>query len=707
MPIATATPPSTGLATLDWLVIAAYLAGTLGIALFFRRRAGRSGTEFFLAGRSLPWWVAGTSIVATTFSSDTPLQVVRMVRDGGIGENWWWWSMAAGHAASIFLFASLWRRSRMVTDVGLIEFRYDGKAARVLRVFDGAHQGLLVGSCVVAGVSIGLGKILATMLSIAPDATWTWLADTTGLEVPITTAIVLGLAALTFVYSILGGLHGVAWSDLVQFVVAMVGAVAVAWAVVDHFGGLAPMLEQASTHVPTGARHFGLLPDASFSNAMAFTVASWFFLAWWARAPGHGATAQRILATRGERDGVLAMLWFAIAHYALRPWPWIVVAIGSLAILPPGSIDAEAAYPAMIDRFCGVGVKGLLVAAMIAAFMSTLDTHLNLSASYLMNDVIGPLRRRRTPRHEAPAVDPIEADAEAASHGDARAARRDVLVGRALMLPIVAIVLLIASGFDDILAIYKFLAVMMSGSAAVLVLRWYWWRVNAWSEIAAMAASLLIGWHVSTLESIAIVKGEPDEHFGTRLAITMAFATATWLVVTFMTAPTRPETLERFWSRVRPPGPGWSRVAARVEARVPTGMAASESDQETSRRRARDAASDLVHGVARDATKEGSFAERDRRQGRSVDEAKDSRAATVSAAPSGFGAVSSKASSSRPGLLRPILHALATTLGIWCAVVGLGEVVLGSTLLGSGLLLAATVCLAVPWRAVQRGTAFV
>ncbi|MGA1518292.1 MAG: sodium:solute symporter family transporter, partial [Phycisphaerales bacterium] len=237
MLLALATPPGTGLAALDWLVIAAYLAGTLAIALFFRRRASRSGTEFFLAGRSLPWWVAGTSIVATTFSSDTPLQVVRMVRDGGIGENWWWWSMAAGHAASIFLFASLWRRSRMVTDVGLIEFRYDGLAARVLRIFDGAHQGLIVGSCVVAAVSIGLGKILATMLGIAPDATWSWLAGATGLEVKATTAIVLGLALLTFGYSILGGLYGVVWSDLIQFVVAMVGAVAVAWSVAAHFGG--------------------------------------------------------------------------------------------------------------------------------------------------------------------------------------------------------------------------------------------------------------------------------------------------------------------------------------------------------------------------------------------------------------------------------------------------------------------------------------
>ncbi len=628
MLLAASPPAATGLAIVDWLVIVGYLAVTLAIALFFRRRASRSGSEFFLAGRSLPWWVAGTSIVATTFSSDTPLQVVRMVRDGGIGENWWWWSMAAGHAASIYLFASLWRRSRMVTDVGLIEFRYSGPAARVLRIFDGAHQGLLVGSCVVAGVSIGLGKILATMLEIAPDAKWQWLQETFGLELPLVSAMVMGLAGLTFLYSILGGLYGVAWSDLVQFVIAMVGAIAVAWSVVDHFGGLAPMIEQASTQVPTGVRHFGLLPDASFSNAMAFTVASWFFLAWWARAPGHGATAQRILATRGERDGVLAMLWFSIAHYALRPWPWIVVAIGSLAVLPPGTIDGETAYPAMIDRFCGVGVKGLLVAAMIAAFMSTIDTHLNLSASYLMNDVIGPLRRRRSAGHEAPAIDPIDRDADAAKQGDTRAARRDVLLGRVLMLPIVVVVLLIASGFNDILAIYKFLAVMMSGSAAVLVLRWYWWRVNAWSEIAAMAASLAVGWHVTTLESLAIVKGQPDEHFGTRLAITMAFATATWLVVTFITAPTRPETLERFWSRVRPPGPGWRRVASASDA-------------------------------------------------------------------------------SATGLARPVLYALATTLGIWCAVVGLGEIVLGSTLLGVGLLLAAVVCVAVPWRAVQRGTAFV
>ncbi|MGA1018375.1 MAG: sodium:solute symporter family transporter [Phycisphaerales bacterium] len=610
---------ATGLAVADWAVIGGYLAATLLIALLVRRRASRSGTDFFLAGRSLPWWIAGTSIVATTFSSDTPLQVVRMVRDGGVSENWWWWSMAAGHAASVFLFASLWRRSGMATDVGLIEFRYDGGAARALRVFDGAYQGLLVGGCVVAGVSIGLAKMLSIMLGI-PDGTPWQAAAAWGIEIEITTAIVFGLALLTVATSALGGLYGVAFTDLVQFVISMAGAVLLATTVADTFGGVGPMMDAAGRHVPDAAAHFGLLPDASASGAMKFTIAVWFFMAWWARAPGHGATAQRVLATRGERDGVLAMLWFAVAHYALRPWPWIVVAIGSLAVLPPGTVDAEAAYPAMIDRFCGPGVKGLLVAAMLAAFMSTVDTHLNLSGAYLVNDVIDPLRRavRRGDSRSAGGI--VEDDRSP------RGGRRDVLLGRLLMLPVLAIVLAVASGIDDILAIYKFLAVIMSGSALVLILRWYWWRVNAWSEIAAMVASVLVGWHVASLDTLAILPGRPDEHFGARVAITLATATATWLAVTFMTRPVGDATLRRFHERVRPPGPGWRRF----------------------------------DGVG-----------------------------------------------PRRSLVEPLLMAAMVTAGLWLAVVGIGEAVLGTATgtrwWGLGLLAAAVPCLLIPWRRVSTG----
>jgi len=546
-----------GLVLGDWLVIAAYLGATLWISLFFRRRAALSGTEFFLAGRSLPWWVAGTSMVATTFSSDTPLQVTRMVRGGGVGENWWWWSLAAGHAAGIFLFASMWRRSRMVTDVGLIEFRYDGRSARVLRVVEGAYEGLLVGSCVIAGISIGLGKVLAVMLGLAPGAAWTIPLGAASIDLPITTTIVVAVALFTVLTSLLGGLHGVAWSDVVQFAIAMLGAGWLAFAVAGSFGGLGPMIDAASVHVRDPERAFGVLPDSSFSGAMQFTIATWFFVAWWARAPGHGAVAQRILAARDERQGVLALLWFAVAQYAIRPWPWILVAIGSLAVLPPGTIDAEAAYPTMIDRFCGPGLKGLLVAAMLAAFMSTLDTHLNLSGAYLINDVIGPMRRRGN-SGGLPAEERLDADAR-----EPQLARRDVRLGRLLMLPVVLGVLVIASGFDDILAIYKFLAVVMSGSAVVLILRWYWWRVNAWSEVAAIVGSLAIGWHVTSLDSIAIVPGRPDEHFGTRLALTLGFSTALALAVTWLTSPTSPEVLDRFYRRVRPSGPGWRAVAAR------------------------------------------------------------------------------------------------------------------------------------------------
>lgn len=552
-------PPSdeSGFATLDWVVVGIYLAIVLGIGLHFARRASRGTTDFILAGRSLPWWVAGTSIVATTFSSDTPLQVVKLVRQGGIAANWWWWSMAAGHVAGVFLFAPLWRRSRLLTDVGFIGLRYEGRGAFALRIVEGLWQGLLVNGVILASVTIGMATILRVTLGIDPEATvgfGAWRLD-------VATAVVGGLAIATVGYSMLSGLYGVAWSDLPQFVIAMVGSVVLAVVVVWEVGGPVTMLERiaASPLAPDGAA--SMVPDLSGAAAIA-TVSAYFSINWWSKAPGHGALAQRLLATRDPRQGALALGWFVVAHYILRPWPWILVALASLVLVPTvvdpqtGSITAsisdQEVFPWMIRNHLGPGLRGLLVVALLGAFMSTVDTHVNLSSAYLLNDVVGPWRGARTT---------LSARDETRDEPSPAEARRRVRQARLLALPVLALVLLVAQGFDDIIKIYKYLGVIAAGTAPVLILRWYWWRITAWTEIAAMSASLVAGNLLVSVGPLAVPEDGPDTLFGPRLLATMLIAAACWIPATRWSRPTSDSRLRAFRRAVDPGGPGWARVA--------------------------------------------------------------------------------------------------------------------------------------------------
>ena len=542
------------LTTVDWVVIAGYLLLVLGIGIYFARRGSRNTEGYFLAGRSLPWWVAGTSIVATTFSSDTPLQVVTLVRQGGIGENWWWWSMAAGHVAGVFLFAPLWRRSSLLTDVEFITARYEGLSARLLRIFEGLWQGLLVNGVVLASVTVGMATIARIMLGI-PEHSVVSLGP---VEIDSATALVATLAIGTLGYSMLSGLYGVAWSDVPQFVLAMIGSVILAVVVVVDLGGPAAMLAKvdAAAWAPDNAA--GLAPITGDAAAMATAIA-FFTLNWWAKAPGHGALAQRLLATRSPRDGALALAWFTVAHYVLRPWPWIIVALASLAVIPE-SFDAELgawvpavadkdAFPWMIRSHLGAGARGLLVVAMLGAFMSTVDTHVNLSSAYLLNDVIRPAGRliRRHPEPEAPA--------------ESRGGAGEVWKGRMLALPVMGLVLLIASGFDDIVALYKYLGVIAAGTAPVLILRWYWWRTTAWSEIAAMSASLIAGNLLVRFGPLATPESGLDSMFGPRLLAVILISGAIWIPATWLSRPAGRDRLVAFRRAIRPAGPGWKQIA--------------------------------------------------------------------------------------------------------------------------------------------------
>ncbi|MCH2162584.1 MAG: Na+:solute symporter [Phycisphaerales bacterium] len=540
------------LAPLDWVVIGCYLVLVIGIAIWFARRGSRSAGGYFLAGRSLPWWIAGTSIVATTFSSDTPIQVVKLVREGGIGENWWWWAMAAGHSAGIFLFAPLWRRSGLLTDVEFITTRYEGTAARVLRIVDGLWQGLLVNGVVLASVTIAMAVIAGTLLGIPPEAEVTML----GVTVSTTLLITIVLAVLTVGYSLISGLYGVAWSDLPQFLVAMVGSSILAAVVVSELGGPTEMLARIDAQPWTTGNASAIAPSVEGPLAI-LTVVTWFSVNWWSRAQGHGALAQRLLATRSPRDGALAMAWFTCAHYVLRPWPWILVALASLAVVPQvmdangvwvSSIDDQAVFPWMIREYLGPGLRGLLAVSMLAAFMSTIDTHINLSSAYLLNDVVRPLGRLMTGRPDPP--------------GGAEAERgpRDVLYGRLLTLPVLILVIVVAAGLTDIITLYKYLGVIMAGAAPIMILRWYWWRLTAWSEIAAMVAAFVVGNGLAMYGPLVPPEHGPDINFGARILLVTAISAVAWGLATALSRPVSKEHLETFYQRVRPSGPGWGPI---------------------------------------------------------------------------------------------------------------------------------------------------
>ncbi len=542
------------LTTLDWVVIVGYLVLVLGIGIYFARRGSRSTEGYFLAGRSLPWWVAGTSIVATTFSSDTPLQVVTLVRQGGIGENWWWWSMAAGHVAGVFLFAPLWRRSSLVTDVEFITARYEGISARFLRIFEGLWQGLLVNGVVLASVTVGMATIARIMLGIPEDA----VVSIGGLEIDSATALVAVLAIGTLGYSMLSGLYGVAWSDVPQFALAMIGSVILAVVVLIDIGGPSAMLAKVEAAAWAPANAASLAPSTGDAAAMA-TALAFFTLNWWAKVPGHGALAQRLLATRSPRDGALALAWFTVAHYVLRPWPWIIVALASLAVIPE-SFDAELgrwipavadkdAFPWMIRSHLGAGARGLLVVAMLGAFMSTVDTHVNLSSAYLLNDVLRPAGRL------------LQRRPEPAAGAEAGGGTAEVWKARLLALPVLGLVLLIASGFDDIVALYKYLGVIAAGTAPVLILRWYWWRTTAWTEIAAMSTSLIAGNLLVRFGPLAAPEVGLDSRFGPRLIAVILISGLIWIPATWLSRPASRERLQAFRRAIRPAGPGWRRVA--------------------------------------------------------------------------------------------------------------------------------------------------
>ena len=513
------------LGPVDWAVILLYFVASFAIALAYSRRAGRSADEFFLSGRAMPWWLAGTSMVATTFAADTPLAVTGLTVKYGIAGNWLWWSFAMSGMLTVVFYARLWRRAGVTTDAEFAEIRYSGTPAAFLRGFRACYLGLAVNAIIIGWVTAAMTKILGL---------------TVGLARAEATLVLFGLTGL---YAAVSGLWGVVVTDFFQFVLAMLGCVALAYFALGAVGGLGGLLEALQRRFPDDSP-LALVPALDSAWMPALTFFAYLAVNWWAswypgaEPGGGGYVAQRIFATKNERHALLAALWFNIAHYAIRPWPWILVALVSM-VLYPGLEDPESGYVrVMVDHLPPVW-RGFLLAAFFAAYMSTISTQLNWGASYLVNDVYRRfLATDQSDRHYAN-------------------------VGRVATLLMMVVGGVAATFIGTVEEAWRFLLAVGAGTGLVYLLRWYWWRINAWSEVSAMAAALVIS--LGAQRGLGLSAADP-RGFAQLLLLTTALTTAVWLAVTFLTAPEPPDRLRAFYARVRPGGPGWRAVAPEADA---------------------------------------------------------------------------------------------------------------------------------------------
>jgi Na+/proline symporter len=526
------------LSPLDIAVVVGFFAINLGIGLWFARDSGRSVGEYFLSGRSAPWWLTGTSMVATTFAVDTPLAVTGFVAKNGIAGNWLWWNMAASGILTVFFFAALWRRSGVLTDVEFIELRYGGKPASWLRGVRAVYQGVLVNSIIMGWVNLAMVKILSLTL-----------------HVPTHLALYVCLV-LTALYVTIGGLWSVLVTDLLQFVVKMAMAIVLAVAAVAAVGGIVGLragLAVIDAHRGTGGSVLAFFPAGGTSSWMPLTTFLVFIgVSWWASSypgaePGGGSyIAQRIFASRTERDALYATLFFNVAHYALRPWPWILVALAALILYPHGVLgpsgvaDPELGYVQTLVDHLPASLRGLMLAGFLAAYMSTIGTQLNLGASYLTNDLWRRFIRPHQDEHHY------------------------VVVSRAMTVVALVLAAIATQFMSSVGEAWKYMLTLTAGVGLVMILRWYWWRINAWSEIAALACSAVVG---SGCYLVPFIAGDDPNATAKRLLITVAVTTVVWLLVTLATQPESEATLTRFYARVLPGAMGWAPIARLVAGR--------------------------------------------------------------------------------------------------------------------------------------------
>ena len=505
------------LSPIDGVIIISYILFALGLGIYYSKRAGRDINEFFVSGRNLPWWLAGTSMVATTFAADTPLAVTGLVVKDGIAGNWLWWNMVLSGMLATFLFSRLWRRAEIITDVELTELRYAGKSASLLRGFRALYIGLPINCITMGWVILAMQKIIVLTFNLPDTGTSKVLA-------------VLACMLIAGIYCALSGFWGVVITDLVQFGMAMIGSIVLAVIAVTRIGGIG-VLKTKLTEMH-GASHsiLNFFPDFGAGEMAILTFGVYLGVQWWAAngVDGGGYIAQRMFAAKDERNTLLATLWFNIAHYTLRPWPWILVALVSMVVYPNLS-DPEAGYPKLMLEYLPPGLLGLMLTAFLAAFMSTIDTHLNWGASYLVNDFY---KRFFKP----------EAD------------DRHYVVASRISVVLIMLVAGVTSLFmDSIAGAWKFLIALNAGIGLVQILRWYWWRINAWSEIAAMVTSAVVSAVVFTLP-------QTKDNFAYQMLIIVPISTLSWLIATLVTSPVSEERLIAFYQRIRPNGGWWGRI---------------------------------------------------------------------------------------------------------------------------------------------------
>ncbi len=542
------------IANIDWLIIVLYFAVSITIGIIMAKKAGRSTGDFFLSGRNLPWYIAGTSMVATTFAADTPLAVTELVSQNGIAGNWLWWNMLLGGMLTVFFFARLWRRADIMTDCEFVHIRYSGKPARFLRGFRAVYIGIFMNVVVIAWVNLAMLKILQVLF---PDFTIngheTFMMF--GNEMPIQMVLVAGMLAFVALYSALSGLWGVSLTDTFQFVIAMGGTIVLAVVALKApgVGGI----EGLKAKLPEWVFEFTPKvgdgqPASSVGGVLQMSVVAfvaYLGVQWWAswypgaEPGGGGYVAQRMMSAKNEKHSLLATLWFQVAHFALRPWPWIIVALIALVLYPDAS-DKGATFIMVMRDYLPPGLLGLLMAAFLAAFMSTVASQTVWGTSYIVNDLFRPFIIPRA--------------------GE----KYYVKVSRLTTVLLMVLSFIVTGFFEQISDAWKFILACSGGIGLVLLLRWFWWRINAWSEIVAMLAPYLV-------LPVLIFGFDMDVYhadFGWTLIIIVAFSTLLWITVTMLTHPTEKEVLKSFYRKIHPGGVGWKKIAQEMpEIRADTG----------------------------------------------------------------------------------------------------------------------------------------
>lgn len=540
------------LQSIDWIIIVAFFLVLLTIGYLASKNAGRSAVDFFNSGRNMPWWLLGISMVATTFSCDTPNLVTDMVRQNGVAANWLWWAFLITGMLTVFIYAKLWNRSKVMTDLEFYEIRYSGKMAAFLRGFRAVYLGLFFNIMVIASVSLAFIKIAAVMLGLSP-------------------AISLIIAAVVVVfYAGLGGLKSILYTDVFQFSMAMVGAFGAAWYITTSpdIGGLSSLLNH-----PEVSTKLSLIPDFRqtdiFLSILIVPLAVQWWAAWYpgAEPGGGGYIAQRMLSAKSEKHAMGATLLFNFFHYALRPWPWIIVGLASIIIFPDIAsmrtafpdvpqqfIQNDFAYPAMLSRYLPTGFLGLVVASLIAAYMSTVASQLNWGSSYMVNDFYARFINKESTE------------------------KQKVLVGRLSTVVLMVFSVLLALVLKNALQAFQYMLMLGAGTGLIYILRWFWWRINAFTEIAAMFAAGIFSMAFIIIENFYLIPldGEMVSAFGITFSLVywniikfvgvVVLTTFVWVLVTYLTPSASDEKLRSFYARIRPGGPGWKAVVDKALA---------------------------------------------------------------------------------------------------------------------------------------------